>query len=300
MKNQILKITFLLSLLIITFFSSYSQGKAKITPYIQLQYFKNTDGQRILQTALTYSANRMELPLPGMNISFYKGAGNKELIVSAVTDNKGIARIELTNDLKLSVNSEGMWSFSSEYEGNDSIEAAKSEITIKDVRLGISFSEVDSIKTIAINAFMNENGKDKPVSGEVVKIYVPRMFSLLPVGEVTLDEKGSGTFEFPSDLPGDKDGNVTIISRFEENPTFGNVEKKLIQRWGIPTDYSVPTAHRALWTKTPPMWMIITLSILLTGVWGHYLFAVISLILIRIDAKRKAAKEAYKILDQKL
>jgi hypothetical protein len=36
------------------------------------------------------------------------------------------------------------------------------------------------------------------------------------------------------------------------------------------------------------------LSILLAGVWGHDLFAIISLVRINIDAKRKA-KEEYKI-----
>jgi hypothetical protein len=294
MKNQISKLISLLSLLIIISVSSYSQEKTVITPYIQLQYYKNTDDQRILQTSLTYSKNRMELPLPGMEISFFTIAGKKELIASATTDEKGIAKFKIGDNTNLSVNSEGLWSFSSEYKGNDTIEAGTSEITIKDVKLEVTFSVADSIKTMTFKAVTTEKGGEIPVSGEVVKIYVPRMFSLLPVGEATLDEKGAASIEFPSDLPGDTLGNITIISRFEEHPAFGNVEKRIVQKWGVPTKYSVPTTHRALWTKTPPRWMIITLSILLTGVWGHYLFAVISLIIIKIDAKRKA-KEEYKI-----
>jgi hypothetical protein len=80
---------------------------------------------------------------------------------------------------------------------------------------------------------------------------------------------------------------ITIIARLEDNPSFGNVEKREIIGWGIPTSYSPSRTHKALWTKTPPTWMIVTLSILLAGVWGHYLFAIISLIIIKIDAKRK-------------
>jgi hypothetical protein len=148
-------------------------------------------------------------------------------------------------------------------------------------------TEADSVKTITVKAFVMDNGKEKPVSGEAVKVYVPRMFSLLTISELTLDDTGSATVVFPSDLPGDKEGNLTIISRFEENQTFGNVEKREIQKWGLPTDYSVPKTHRALWTKTAPKWMIYTLSILLIGVWGHYLFAIISLIRIRKDAKNQ-------------
>ena len=59
------------------------------------------------------------------------------------------------------------------------------------------------------------------------------MFSLLPIGELTLDEAGTASIEFPSDLPGDKDGNITIIARFEENPTFGNVEKSETHEMGF-------------------------------------------------------------------
>jgi hypothetical protein len=187
-----------------------------------------------------------------------------------------------------------MWAFSSEFKGNDTVEAGTSEITVKDVRLEMLLSVADSIKTITVNAFTSESGKEKPVSGEAVKIYVPRMFSLLPVGELTLDESGTASVEFPSDLPGDKEGNLTLIAKFEENPTFGNVEKRQTLTWGVPTNYSVPLTHRALWTKTAPKWMIYTLSVLLAGVWGHYLFALISLIRIRIDAKKEEAKNDYR------
>ena len=294
MKKKIIYTILLLTLLPVFSVYLFSQEVTVISPYIQLQYFKNTDDQRILQTTLTYSKNRMELPLPGMEISFFTGGDQKELVATALTDNKGVVRLELKSDARLKAGKDGMWTFSSEFKGNDTIEAGTSVITVKDVRLEMVLTEVDSIKTITVNAFVKENGTEKPVSGEAVKVYVPKMFSLLPVSELTLDDAGTASVEFPSDFPGDKDGNITIIAKFEENLTFGNVEKRETLTWGLPTDYSVPVTHRALWTKTAPKWMIYTLSVLLAGVWGHYLFALISLIRIKIDAKRKA-KEEYRI-----
>ena len=285
--NKIRSITvFLLSYIILSSMALLAQEKTMITPGVTLQYFKNSNDQRILQTSLTYSKDRMELPLPGMEISFHKTGAGKELLSKVVTDKKGNARFELGSELKLLTDSKGMWTFSSDYKGNDTIEAGTSEISIKDVKLEMTL-EGDSIKTVSLRALVNENGKDKPVSGEVVKVYVPRMFSMLPIGEVTLDDTGTGSLEFPSDLPGDSTGYLTIIAKFEENPTFGNVEKQSLMKWGKPTDYSYPSTHRALWTKTAPRWMIYTLSVLLAGVWGHYLFAIISLIRIRLDAKKK-------------
>jgi hypothetical protein len=196
--------------------------------------------------------------------------------------------------MKLATGSDGSWAFSSEYKGNDTIEAGTSEISIKDIKLEMILSLADSIKTVTVNAFVNEGGTQKPVTGEVVSIFVPRMFSNLLIGELTLDDSGTSTIEFPADLPGDKDGNLKVIAKFVENATFGNVEKTETLSWGLKTDYSVPKTHRALWTKTAPKWMIYTLSVLLAGVWGHYLFALISLIRIGRDAK-KTAKEEYRI-----
>jgi len=294
MKKKLLYIILVLLIAPATFMKVFSQDATLISPYIQISYLKNTDNLRILQTSLTYSMNRMELPLPGMEVAFYTGKDNKELLASVLTDNKGVARFELPADFKAVTGSDGLWAFSSEFKGNDTIEAGISEIEIKDVRLELVLSLVDTIKTVTVNAFINENGNDKPVAGEAVKIYVPRMFSNLLISELTLDDAGTAYVEFPDDLPGDTTGHLTVIAKFEENMTFGNVEKREVIDWGTKTDYSIPTTHRALWTKTAPKWMIYTLSILLAGVWGHYLFAILSLVRIKRDADRRKAKEGYK------
>ncbi len=117
------------------------------------------------------------------------------------------------------------------------------------------------------------------------------MFSLLPIGEITLDDAGTGSVEFPADLPGDKAGNITIIAKIEDHPDYGFLEKRETVKWGTISDYSSPAGHRALWTKIAPRWMIYTLSVLLTGVWGHYLFAIISLIRIKRNARKEKKSE---------
>jgi len=280
-----------LTLLFLSLFSSkalfcYSQENPKISPSVQFQYFKDNDDNSILKTTFTYSKSRMELPLAGMKIKFYAGSEKKIRLAEIITDDKGIAIYKLKPESDFLINSEGLWPFTSEFDGNDTIEQGKSGLLIRDVTLNMTLTEIDSIKTIVIDAKKKENGKEVPVSGETVTLYVPRMFSLLPIGEAKLDEKGSASVEFPSRLPGDKHGNITIIARFEDNPEFGNIEKKSTLKWGLPSSYSVPAGHRALWTKTAPKWMIYTLSILLSGVWGHYLFAIISLIRIKLQAKK--------------
>lgn len=288
-----LSFTILLIVALITSASDlYSQEKTLISPYVTFQYFKNSDDQRILKTTLTYSMNRMELPLPGMQVTFFGGI-KKELLGSGVTDFRGVAEIELAGDLVIATDNSGMWDFSTGFAGNDSIEASSAELSVRDVVLEVTYIEPDSVKTISVKAYTTENGIETPVAGEPVLVYIPRMFSMLQIGEISLDDSGAGTLEFPSDLPGDRDGNITVVTKFEENETYGNVEKRMNLKWGVPSDYSQPSSHRALWTKTAPRWMIYTLSILLSGVWGHYLFAIISLIRIRLDAKKQEALDNY-------
>jgi ACT domain-containing protein len=294
MKRKISLTLLLLSLLLLNSLFSYSQENSKISPYIQLQYFKDNDENSYLKTTLTYSSNRMELPLPGMKIIFYSGQEKKAKLTEITTDDKGVAIYNLNHKSDLLVDKNGLWPFSSVFDGNDTIASVNSELLIRDVTLIMTLTEADSIKTIGLIAKKKDKEKEISVSGETVMLYVPRMFSLLPIGEAKLDETGSASVEFPSSLPGDKEGNVTIIARFEEHPEFGNVEKRSTLKWGLPPTYAVPPGHRALWTKTAPRWMIYTLSVLLSGVWGHYLFAIISLIRIRMNAKKKA-KEEYRV-----
>ncbi|MBG0860528.1 MAG: hypothetical protein IQL11_13590 [Bacteroidales bacterium] len=295
MSEYLRKILYLISFTAVGVTISSAQDRPSISPYFQLQYFKNTKDQAYLQTTLTYSLNRIELPLPGMVISFYTGEKRDLPLGTVMTDEDGIAKLPLDGKVRLPFGADGQWTFNSVFDGNDTIDQVAADISVVNMDLEITLSKVDSIKKIELKASSQINGKKVPVIGEVVIIYVTRMFSLLPVGEITFDDNGTGTIDFPSDLPGDENGNITILAKIEENPTYGNIEKRVTERWGLPTSYTVPETHRALWTKTPPMWMIITLSILLSGVWGHYIFAIISLILIRTDAKRKKVNDEYKI-----
>jgi hypothetical protein len=97
MKRKLSLTLLVLSILSLNSIFSYSQEKLKISPYIQLQYFKDNDESSFLKTTLTYSRNRMELPLPGMKIIFYSGPEKKTRLAEIITDDKGVAIFNLNN-----------------------------------------------------------------------------------------------------------------------------------------------------------------------------------------------------------
>jgi hypothetical protein len=288
---MVMKKAFILLILVLVVPAGYSQDSAKvmISPYMNFQYFRNNGDSSYLKATLTYVNNRVEKPLTDRKLTFYSLNGEK--IEEVSTNSKGIAICDLERE-KLKTGSDGLWQFSVSFEGNDTIEAASSELAIKDAALTMECSEPDSVKTVALHLVKSEKGTMVPASGEAITVYVKRMFNPLPVGEITLDENGNGSIEFPKDIPGDLEGNIIIISKFDDHPEFGNVERRMKMQWGIPFIAQDHSSRRALWTKTAPKWMIYTLSILLAGVWGHYLFTFISLVRIKLSARKKTQSEA--------
>ena len=269
---------FVLSVVLIfsSLVSSFAQdaGEDEIqSPYMEFKYLKDTQGQRILDAKIFLAGELGLIPLEGLTVSFYTNMDEPELLGEAVTDSRGIARYIIPDSLILPLDEDNNWWFFAEFAGNERYEMTMEEISLMDVNLSMSLEETEDGKMIYLEAYIMQNGEKMPVSDEDIFIFVPRMFSLLQVAEGYFID-GEAEVEFPDNVPGDGDGNLTVIGRFNDHWQFANVEKRI-------------ESHRALWTQIAPRWMIVTLSIMLAGVWGHYLYAIISMIRIKRIEKKK-------------
>ncbi len=278
-------------LLIINLSGILAQSDAGIIePVLEMSYLKNTDDVIVLSASLVYYENRQPVPLPGQEISFTAGVDPVIQFGSGVTDEDGNTRISL-DDFPTSVeDSDGMVTFLASFSGNDTLAESQWEVIIKDVNLSISLELIDSVQTITARASIMQDGEVVPAADEDIYFFVSRMFSDLPVGEEFLDENGEISIEFPDDIPGDFEGYLEVVVRFDDNWMFGNVEKRERIQWGIATHHEIPASYRALWSQIAPMWMIITLSIMLAGVWGHYLFVIIQLVRIHRMGRKLETK----------
>ena len=275
----------------ISLLSVRAQSDAEIIePVLEMSYLKNTDDIIVLSASLVYYENRQPVPLPGQDISFTAGVDPIIQLGSSVTDEEGNARISLDNFPSSVEDEDGMVRFLASFSGNDTLTESEWEVIIKDVHLNINLELIDSVKTITARASFFQEGEVMPAADEDIYFFVLRMFSDLPVGEEFLDENGEISIEFPDDIPGDFEGYLEVIVRFDDNWMFGNVEKRERIQWGAATQHKIPESYRALWSQIAPMWMIITLSIMLMGVWGHYLFVIFQLVRIRRMGKKLEAK----------
>lgn len=214
-------------------------------------------------------------------------------IGQAKTDFKGTAILKVPAANNYTRDEAQLITFKASYAGNDKYESSDGEFPVKPSKLTISFYEEDSVKYVKVEGIQYEaGGKTTPLGGVDVAIAIPKMFSMLKVAQISLDSTGIGRTEFPTDIIGDSLGNLTVVAAIDEHEVYGYVQAKGTNSWGLHKHLISPDRpSRELWTPIAPLWMIITLIIMLAGVWGHYVYAVVQLVMIKKTSVIKKKKE---------
>lgn len=218
--------------------------------------------------------------LPDLEVSFLSLNDTLEKpLGSATTNEKGIASLTLAKAELLS-DTTGTFTLGASFDGNDEFRGSDDEIAITGARIDASGLEEDSVRTVRFT--LSSGGE--PVTETDVFVYVKSLFNPLKIGEATTDEDGLGEVEFPADLPGDAEGNLRILVRLEEHESFGTVEANVQQAWGTPVAPASTKLPRALWSPSPPLWLLLTFITLLVIIWGHYLEVIYKLFKLRKKA----------------
>lgn len=257
--------------------ASETQQNNQLNSRLNIEYFNKT-GEKSLVATLTSREGRTTTNLSNLNVSFFSVADTSKILLDIKqTDEKGQAVIQLPENL---IQNNGFFNFEVLFEGTENYSESTNELEIKEVKMDISFSQESGEKIIIAKVTeISDTGELVPVSDEFVNFYVPRTFTLLPIGEGTLEE-GNTSIDFPVTLPGDTLGYLIIVAKIEENDIYGNVEIRGEINWGKPLPRMV-VEKRGLGDTNAPLWMVYTLIVLLSTVWFHYLYSVYSIYLIK-------------------
>ena len=139
--------------------------------------------------------------------------------------------------------------------------------------------EEDSKKYIIakVNDWVNDSIGDR-VQEIDIYFYVERTFSLLPIGNDYdfTDENGEAKIEFPSDLPGDANGNVVVIVKIEDADEYYDTEVRETINWGIPAYIDDKQSKRSLWAAgaNAPLSLILLVNAMIAAVWGFIIFII--------------------------
>jgi hypothetical protein len=247
-----------------------------------LDYFNNS-GEKSIAAGLSARVDRKLVRLTGMEVEFFIILDTIQTkLGSAQTDGKGQAKFILPPDLKPL---DGIYVFKAVFKGNDTYQLAEREIEIKDLFMNISFSQENENKKINVEvAEIGDGGNLIPLSEELVKFYVPRTFTLLPIGEGTLSG-GVTVLDFPTDLPGDTLGYLSVVAQIEDHDMYGNVLVVESINWGKPVPL-MKVEKRGLGDTNAPLWMVYTLIVLLSTVWLHYFYSIYAIYMINEEGKK--------------
>ena len=155
----------------------------------------------------------------------------------------------------------------------------------KSARLELTLQEENGMRLVTAKALeIRGDSSDIPIEEIDLYFFVERTFSDLPIGDMfnTTDENGEVTIEFPSDLPGDPEGNVSIIVRILESDDFKDAEIRKIAKWGIPLKINQRKNERTLWSASAnaPISLLILVNSLLVIAWGMILYFMYKIFLI--------------------
>lgn len=291
MKNQYRNNTYCrMWIIIISFFFSYQEIAAQDEQVsykmrFNLSVFKENDDTRLLKAEFYGLDNKVKIPVFGSQISFYNFLEEEEqLLGTAKTTQDGIASLRLPEDQVYLKDEEGYISFRASSDGLGQLDVYEDDIAVIDLVLSMNLDVIDSIKTITLNAYSldNENNEIPLEEGDVF-FYVQGMLSKMKIAEGWIEE-GECIIEFPDDIPGNTEGELTVYATIEDSDEFGNVVKQTKIKWGVGSKIIVEE-HNKLWSEAPPLWMIVTLSVLLIGVWANYLNTIINLFIIRKEGR---------------
>jgi hypothetical protein len=242
----------------------------------------------LLTATLSIKKGETTLALENAMVEFTASNGTIcKLLGKAKTDQEGNAVCRVSS-AGLPADKNGMVAYSAKFTPSDKFPGAEASFNAKPAKIRLFFSIEDSLRVLKITATQkNEKGEEAAIPKETVLVYIPRLFSLLKIGEITLDENGIGSMEFPKEIVGDTLGNLVVMAKIEEHDIFGFVQGQNVINWGAHKQYyKAEVPSRELWTPIAPLWMIITLLVMLAGVWAHYLYAVYELVMIKRLSKK--------------
>ncbi len=162
--------------------------------------------------------------------------------------------------------------------------AGKGVFTGKVVKLQMTYDSVQK----KVKVFATELTKERTMvasEGIGIMLFVKRYFGNMQLGDPkTTGKQGLVLFDFPTDLPGDKEGKVELICRV--NDASGSISSSPVTSTyaiGVPTNKPGLTETRAWWSTRDkaPVWIILAYTISVIVVWSIIISIVISVIGIR-------------------
>lgn len=296
MKTKIFtNMLFFVTLALLINVKSVAQEDVNLKDYrirFGLSTTKQADNSRTLEVSFI-AANRKDrkdrVPVYDADINFFNVSEEEDILLgTAKTDKEGVAQLTIPANKTYATDAEGYINFKAVFDGTDAMDSEDDDLAIRDVFLELNLEEIDSVKTVMLNAYVLDSLQTKvPINQTEIIFSVGGMLSKMPIKTEYISESDY-EFEFPENISGDKNGNVDVFASIIDSDEYGNVVQKKNIDWGINKHITVETNQ--LWSDAAPIWMYIVLSILLIGVWANYAYSIKNLFNIKKEGNELELK----------
>ena len=197
-----------------------------------------------------------------------------------VTDSKGEASAYLQPTLQQQWNSLSQHNFIAVYDGDKNFNPSKTEASFTKARLHI---DTGDNKTVTVKIEELKDGNWLPVKSVDIKVGIRRMGGDLAISDkesYSTDSTGTVAATFALDsIQGDKNGNLKLIAKVEDNDSYGNLTLEKTVHWGTIVKPDNSFNQRSLWAtrfKTPIWLLFIAYSILISA-WSVIIYLLFQL-----------------------
>jgi hypothetical protein len=266
-------------------FNGFSQAAEKGSPNIVISYFVVNNKIPYLMVKVNTKINGKFTDLAGINLKLFLDKDSAGTFIgNAVTNEKGQAFSNIPPSVKTEWDKSVKHTFLATFAGNDKYEAAKAELQVSRAKLLI---DANSDKTVTASLYELKDAAWVPVKGVDVVLAVKRLFADLPINDkptFTTDSTGKASGDFKRDsIPGDEQGNITLVASVIDNDPYGNLRIEKTVPWGAKFTSESDFNKRTLFAtrNKTPIWLAIIATAIIIGVWGVLIMLVVNIFRIK-------------------
>lgn len=291
-KLNKLIVAFLSIILLFSGYNGFAQGSAKNDVSLGVNYFiVNNQVPYLLVRAKSKIDGKFQ-PVAGITVKLFLDKDSTGTFIGKVTTNeKGEASTTIPATVKTEWGISAKHTFLATFDGDKKFESTKADLTMSRAKILI---DISSDKKITASVFELKDAAWIPVKAVDVKIGVKRQSADLSVNEkptFTTDSTGTVAADFKRDsIPGDANGNITLVARIDENDTYGNLVIEKTVPWGakfVPVNNFNERSLFGTRDKTP-IWLLVMAYSILIAVWGILISLVRSIFKIKKIGEAKA------------
>lgn len=264
-----------------------AQPATKNKARISLDYtLYNNIGPRLTATIKT-KEDRSYVPVPGVRVHFYVDSiSTASDLGHTVSGKNGEAVFPIPETLRKRIAKEHDFIYFATIKDDPRLKDADQDIQVKRSFLDMKLEVEDSVKKVHV--FLgapDSTGEIKPVGDVEVKVYVKRLFGLLPITEgfETTNSDGMMILDFPDDIPGDEDGNLTILAKVQDHDDYGTLISARKISWGTTLIIDPDEMKGELWSAkyNSPISLVIIINTMVIGIWGVIIYVFLQIFKIK-------------------